>query len=103
MIRRGARRPAIGVLLATVAAVEKLGARGISVNEAEQVRKNRYVVVRNPRRSVTGMPRFLLIGCTDGGRVLTTVIEQTVDPSTWLIVTAWPAANNERRILGDRA
>jgi hypothetical protein len=48
------------------------------------------------------MPRLLLIGRTDGGRVLTIVIERTVDPSTWLVVTAWPAADNERRILGDR-
>jgi uncharacterized DUF497 family protein len=101
MSRPGAGRPTIGVLLATVPAVEKLGARGISAKEAEQVRQNRHVVAHNPRGSNRGAQRHLLIGRTDGGRILTLVIEQTVDPTTWLIVTAWSAANKERRLLGD--
>ncbi len=100
MSRPGARHSAIRVLLATVAAVEKLGARGISVREAEQLRQNHHVVVRNPRRSSKGELRLLLIGRTNGGRALTLVIEWTVDPGTWLIVTGWSAGNNERRILG---
>jgi hypothetical protein len=29
------------------------------------------------------------------------VIERTVDPTTWLIVTGWNAADGERRILDD--
>jgi Phage integrase family len=41
----------------------------------------------------------LLIGRTDGGRVLTLVIERTVDPTTWLIVTGWGATLAERRML----
>ena len=47
---------AIAELLVTEAAIEKLGARGIS-------------------------------------------IEQTADPTTWLIITGWEAADRERRIL----
>jgi len=43
--------------------------------------------------------RLMLIGQTDGGRVLTLVIERTLDPTTWLIVTGWPATDRERRIL----
>lgn len=101
MSRPSTERPKIGVLLATVAAVEKLGARKISAKEVEQLRQNHPVVIRNPRWSSQGPQRLLLIVLTDGGRALTVVIERTVDPSTWLVITAWPAAGNERRILGD--
>ncbi|HEX4483538.1 MAG TPA: hypothetical protein VH081_07095 [Solirubrobacteraceae bacterium] len=41
----------INELLATEAAVDKLGARGISVDEAGQVIWNRYVVIGNRRGS----------------------------------------------------
>lgn len=41
----------------------------------------------------------LFIGRTDGGRAATLVIERTVDPTTWLIITGWDAAERERRIL----
>ncbi len=84
-------------LVATERALDKLGARSISVDEVAQLPRNRYVVVRNPRNP--GSRRFL-IGSTDGGRVLTVVIEQTIDPTTWLIVTGWSATDPERRILG---
>jgi hypothetical protein len=43
----------------------------------------------------------MLIGRTDGGRRLTLVIEQTIDPSIWLIVTGWRATATERTILGE--
>ena len=35
-----------------------------------------------------------------GGRALTLVIERTIDPTTWLIVTGWNATEVERRLLG---
>ena len=60
------------------------------------MRHNRYVIVRNPRDPKR---RRFLIGSTDGGRVLTLVIEETMDPTTWLIVTGWNATERERRIL----
>jgi hypothetical protein len=41
-----------------------------------------------------------MIGHTDGGRVLTLVVERTSDPTTWLIVTGWDATPRERRLLG---
>lgn len=87
-------------LLATEAAAGKLGARAISIEEIQQLLNNRYVVVRNPRRR--GQPRLarrLLIGRTDGGRVLTLVVERTREPTTWLLVTGWEAATRERKIL----
>jgi uncharacterized DUF497 family protein len=90
---------AVGELLDTEAAMVKLGARGISIGDARQITRNTYVVVRNPRHGGSGTRR-LLIGQTDGGRVLTLVIERTVDPTTWVIVTGWDSATRERRLVG---
>lgn len=89
-------------LLVTETALDKLGARGISAAEAEQVPRNRYVTVRNPPQRSTRSERRLLIGRTDGSRVLTFVIEQTADPTTWLIVTGWGATEAERKMLERR-
>lgn len=86
-------------LLVTEVALDKLGARGISAAEAEQVPRNTHVTVRDPRRGSLHAGRRLLIGHTDGGRVLALVIEQTADPSTWLIVTGWGGTEVERKIL----
>ena len=66
-------------LVATERALDKLAARGISADEPPQLRHNRYVVLHNPRDPER---RRFLIGSTDGGRVLTLVTEQTVDPTT---------------------
>ena len=86
-------------LLATERAVEKLGARGISAQEAAQLPRNAHVTIRNPHDAERAARRRLLIGRSDGGRVLTLVIERTVEPTTWLIVTGWSATLTERRIL----
>jgi uncharacterized DUF497 family protein len=85
-------------LLVTEAAIDKLGARGITTHDARQVPRNAHVVVRNPHKASAGKRR-LLIGRTDGGRVLTLVIERTVDPTTWLIVTGWDSSPRERKLL----
>ena len=90
----------IAELLFSEAAIEKLGARGISVDEAQQIPRNANVTVRNPHEPGDSKRR-LLIGRTDGGRPLTFVIEATIDPTTWLIVTGWEAAGAERRMLPD--
>jgi len=86
-------------LVPTDRGLEKLAARSISFREATQLPGNRHVVVRNPSDPER---RRLLVGATDGGRVLTLVIEKTVDPTTWLLVTGWSATLAERRILGRR-
>ena len=68
---------AIAELLLTEAAIDKLGARGISIEQTHELPRNACVAVRNPH----GKPpdkRRLLIGQTDGGRVLTLVIERTL-------------------------
>ncbi len=92
----------ISQVRATEAALAKLGARNISEEEAEQLLNNAFVIVKNlrgkaPRRQPS--ERRTLIGRTNGGRVLTLVIEQTIEPTSWLIVTGWTATERERRIL----
>ncbi|HWW66840.1 MAG TPA: hypothetical protein VNY83_02545 [Solirubrobacterales bacterium] len=79
-------------------AIEKLGARGISEREAQQLLANLYVTTRNPSQG-GGAERQLLIGYTDGGRMLTLVIEQTPEPSSWLVITGWTTAAHERKML----
>jgi hypothetical protein len=54
---------------------------------------------RNPRGGSEEGERVLLLGRTDGGRALTLVLERTLDPTSWLIVTGWDSSNRERRIL----
>jgi uncharacterized DUF497 family protein len=86
-------------LLATEVARDKLAARGISTAEVEQVPRNPHRTVRNPREETEPGRRRLLIGETDGGRVLTLVIDRTVEPTTWLVVTGWNATAAERNLL----
>lgn len=83
-------------LLATERALAKLGARGISSEEAAQLPRNAHATIRNPHAPIR---RRFLIGRTDGGRALTLVMEQTADPTSWLIVSCWSATLAERRIL----
>jgi uncharacterized DUF497 family protein len=77
----------------------KLGARGISLAEARQLPRNRYKTERGPRAPRSEADRVILIGRTDGGRALTLVIERTLDPNSWEIVTGWTASPRERNVL----
>jgi hypothetical protein len=86
-------------LLATEAALDKLGARSISAEEAGQLLRNAHLTVRNPHERRPGTRR-LLIGHTDGGRCLTLVIERTREPTMWLIITGWGATEVERKMQG---
>jgi uncharacterized DUF497 family protein len=95
-------RDVVHQLLATDIALDKLGARGITAAEIEQLPRNRHVTVRNPREGDGGDKRLLLIGHTDGGRLLTLVIERTVEPTTWIVVTGWGSTEAERKILEAR-
>ncbi|MGH2967947.1 MAG: hypothetical protein ACRDK0_02605 [Solirubrobacteraceae bacterium] len=88
---------AVRQLLATDVALDKLGARH-SAAGVEQQSKNLHVTVRNPRPGGTRAKRVLLIGATDGGRLLTVVIERTVDPAIWLVVTGWASTAAERKV-----
>jgi hypothetical protein len=85
-------------LLATEAALDKLGARGISADEASQLPRNEHITVRNPRGRRSDERRWM-VGTTDGGRALTLVIERTTEPTTWLIITGWSSTEAERNLL----
>jgi hypothetical protein len=87
-------------LLVTDVAAGKLGRRDISDEEVEQLLRNANVTVRDPHAGGE-VERLLLIGHTDGGRVLTLVVEPTLEPSTWLVITGWTATERERKMLGD--
>ena len=89
----------VSELLATEAALDKLGARSISADEAAQVARNHHVTVRNPRPGGASEKRRVMIGTTSGGRVLTLVIERTLEPTTWLIITGWSSTDAERTLL----
>jgi len=95
-------RVTISQLLVTDVALDKLGARGISAGEVQQLVGNDHVVVGNPRGGRQSDTRRLLLGVTDDGRALTIVIERTVDPTIWLIVTGWNSTAVERNLLGRR-
>lgn len=87
-------------LLATDVALDKLGGRGISAAEAEQLLHNRHTTVANPRRG--SEPREACPGDRQHGRwttILTLGIERTVDPTSWLIVTGWSSTQTERKML----
>lgn len=89
-------------LLATAAAIDKLGARRIDSRDTAQVLEGRHAVVPNARGDErTRDERRLLIGRDAGGRWLTLVVEATLDPTTWLIVTGRESTQGERR-LGPR-
>jgi hypothetical protein len=57
------------------------------------------VTLRNPHGGGEPGTRRFLIGRTSGGRVLTLVIEQTLGPTTWLIITGWSAKDGEPILL----
>jgi hypothetical protein len=73
----------------------KLSRRGIAPKEVVQLRANGAVTTRNPRPRAPGSR--LLIGPTDGGRLLTVVIERDqTDEAIWHIRTAWESSGAEQ-------
>jgi hypothetical protein len=83
-------------LVISETASEKLGARDISEEEATQLLRNVNAMGPNPRG---GEARRLLVGLTDGGRALTLVVERTLEPSTWLVITGWNSTKSQRTML----
>jgi hypothetical protein len=88
----------VSELLIPQTALDKLGARRISEEAARQLLGNRSLVVPNPW-SPHAKGRRLLLGTDDGGRALTLVIEPTMDPTTWVVVTGWEAGSEERKVM----
>ena len=87
----------VSELLLPLAAIDKLGARSISLSEVREVPWNGPVMIRNPAAHTTD--RRLLLGKTKGGRCLTLVIEATDEPTTWLVISGWESSTRERKII----
>jgi hypothetical protein len=67
--------------------------------DVEQIKWNRKVISDNPR----GEPgSVLLIGETDGGRLLTVPLAPTDDPTTWRPATAFDASRYHRSLFDRR-
>jgi hypothetical protein len=97
MARRDPRIPVRALLIARPGLL-KLAARGITEDEAKQLLRNPRAMLRKRARP-EARGRRLLVGRTDGGRILTLVLERTIDPTTWLVVTGWDSSRAERTIF----
>ena len=85
----------IARLVFNEAGLDKLARRRIRASEVEQLPRNGAVAVRNPHPRVAGSR--LLIGATDGGRLLTIVVDpDAADTAIWLVRTGWDASARER-------
>jgi len=72
-------------------ALAKLGARGITTVEVEQVIANGPAVGDNPAPRVSGSK--LVVGPTDAARFLTLILQPDEDnPTRWHVTTAWPSS-----------
>jgi uncharacterized DUF497 family protein len=71
---------------------------GISDLEIDRMLSNRHLVIPNSGHE----PRMFLLGQTDGGRILTVVIEPTRIDGTWRPITAWDASDSEKTRLTPR-
>jgi hypothetical protein len=78
---------------------EEMARHGVSRREVGQVLWNRGIVARNSH----GEPgSILLIGETDGGRLLTVPLVPTDDPTTWRPATAFDASRHHRALFDRR-
>lgn len=84
----------IARLIVNPLAEQKLGRRGVSVRELLQVAANQPYVTANPHPRVSGSR--LIIGPTDGGRLLTVVVQPDArDKAAWHVMTAWDSTRRE--------
>lgn len=77
----------------------EMARHGVVRHDVEQVKWNRNLLLRNHR----GRPgSVLLIGETDGGRLLIVPLVPTVDPTTWRPATAFDAGRHHRALFDRR-
>jgi hypothetical protein len=77
----------------------EMARHGVTGDEVDSLVWNRSIVSHNPR----GEPgSVLLIGETDGGRLLTVPIAPTDDPTTWRPATAFDATRHQRHLFDRR-
>ncbi|HEX7292514.1 MAG TPA: hypothetical protein VF250_15450 [Conexibacter sp.] len=77
----------------------EMARHGVVRYEVEQIPGNRYVVVPNPRGE---RGSILLVGETDGGRLLTVPLAPTDDPAAWRPATAFDASRHQRWLFDRR-
>lgn len=77
----------------------EMGRHGVTEDEIKQLPWNRNVAFRNPRGESDSL---LLIGETDGGRLLTVPLAPTDDPTTWRPATAFDASPHHRALFDRR-
>lgn len=77
----------------------EMARHGVVADEVDQLKWNRRVVSGNPRGEAGGL---LLIGETDGGRMLTVPLAPTDDPTTWRPATAFDAGPHHRALFDRR-
>lgn len=70
----------------------------ITPREVRQMLSNQHVIGQNVKG---GENRILLVGRTNGGRILAVSLESTHDAGTWRPVTGWPAKKNEAKLLSE--
>lgn len=77
----------------------EMARHGVVRREVEQLKGNRNVVLRNPRGEGGNV---LLVGETDGGRLLTVPLAPTDDPTLWRPATAFDAGRHHRALFDRR-
>jgi hypothetical protein len=77
----------------------EMARHGVTGEEAQQVPWNRNVTVPNPNGEAGSV---LLVGETDGGRLLTVPLAPTDDPTTWRPATTFDASRHQRSLFDRR-
>jgi len=77
----------------------EMARHGVARDEVDQLLWNRNVIVPN-RRGEAGS--VLLVGETNGGRLLTAPLAPTHDPTTWRPATAFDASPHQRWLFDRR-
>jgi uncharacterized DUF497 family protein len=77
----------------------EMARHGVVADEVDQLKWNRKVISDNPRGEQGSV---LLIGETDGGRLLTVPLAPTDDPTTWRPATAFDASRHHCALFDRR-
>src|SRR5215217_7210745 len=97
-MRRVARHVVVALILDRHNRAE-MARHGVLRSEVDQILWNRNVVLRNPNGAAGTV---LLVGETNGGRLLTVPLAPTDDPTTWRPATAFDAGRHHRALFDRR-
>jgi len=79
--------------------VAEMARHGVTRRDVDQLSWNRSIIAENPRGETGSV---LLIGETNGGRLLTVPLAPTDDPTTWRPATAYDASRHHRALFDRR-